>query len=149
MTYAKDRSLREKLYKTFVGRASQGEKNNSQIIEKILSLRTKQAYLLGYKSWAELSLSTKMAKEIKHVEKLLEELRKPAFKTATNELKILDNFSKENGFPQSEELKPWDISYYSELLRKEKLNLDQESLRPWFPLNDVLEGLFNLSEKLF
>ena len=149
MTYAKDRSLREKLYKSFVGRASQGEKNNSQIIEEILSLRTKQAHLLGYKSWAELSLSTKMAKEIKHVEKLLEELRKPAFKTATNELKILDKFSKENGFPQSEELKPWDISFYSELLRKEKLNLDQESLRPWFPLNDVLEGLFNLSEKLF
>ncbi len=149
MTYAKDRSLREKLYKTFVGRASQGEKNNSQIIEEILSLRTKQAHLLGYKSWAELSLSTKMAKEIKHVEKLLEELRKPAYKTATNELKILDKFSKENGFPQSEELKPWDISFYSELLRKEKLNLDQESLRPWFPLNDVLEGLFNLSEKLF
>ncbi len=149
MTYAKDRSLREKLYKAFVGRASQGNENNSQIIEEILSLRTKQANLLGYKSWAELSLSTKMAKEIKHVEKLLEELRKPAFKTATNELEILDNFSKENGFPQSEELRPWDISYYSELLRKEKLNLDQESLRPWFPLNDVLEGLFNLSEKLF
>ena len=149
MTYAKDRSLREKLYKTFVGRASQGEKNNSQIIEEILSLRTKQAHLLGYKSWAELSLSTKMAKEIKHVEKLLEELRKPAFEKAKNELEILDKFSKENGFPPSEELKPWDISYYSELLRKEKLNLDQESLRPWFPLNDVLEGLFNLSEKLF
>ncbi len=149
MTYAKDRSLREKLYKSFVGRASQGKENNSQIIEEILSLRTKQAHLLGYKSWADLSLSTKMAKEIKQVEKLLEELRKPAFKTATNELKILDKFSKENGFPKSEELKPWDISYYSELLRKEKLNLDQESLRPWFPLNDVLEGLFNLSEKLF
>ena len=149
MTYAKDRSLREKLYKSFVGRASQGKQNNSQIIEEILSLRTKQAHLLGYKSWAELSLSTKMAKEIKHVEKLLEELRKPAFKTATNELEVLDNFSKENGFPQSEELKPWDISFYSELLRKEKLNLDQEALRPWFPLNDVLKGLFKLSEKLF
>jgi len=149
MTYAKDRSLREKLYKVFVGRASQGEKNNSQIIEEILSLRTKQAHLLGYKSWAELSLSTKMAKEIKNVEKLLEELRKPAFEKAKYELEILDKFSKENGFPPSEELKPWDISYYSELLRKEKLNLDQEELRPWFPLNDVLKGLFNLSEKLF
>ncbi len=128
MTYAKDRSLREKLYKVFVSRASQGEKNNSPIIEEILSLRTKQAHLLGYKSWAELSLSTKMAKEIKHVEKLLEELRKPAFEKAKNELEILDKFSKENGFPPSEELKPWDISYYSELLRKEKLNLDQEEL---------------------
>ncbi len=149
MTYANDRNLREKLYKAFVSRASEGEKNNSQIIEEILSLRTKQAKLLGYESWAELSLSTKMAKEIKNVETLLEELREPAFKTAKNEIKILNEFSKENGFPKTETLQSWDISYWSELLRKEKLNLDQESLRPWFPLNDVLKGLFNLSEKLF
>ncbi len=149
MTYANDRNLRETLYKAFVSRASHGEKNNSQIIEEILSLRTKQAKLLGYESWAELSLSTKMAKEIKNVENLLEELRKPAFKTAKNELDILNKFSKDNGFPNSENLQSWDISYWSELLRKEKLNLDQESLRPWFPLNDVLKGLFKLSEKLF
>ena len=63
MTYANDRSLREILYKAFVSRASKGEKNNSQIIEDILHLRTKQANLLGYESWAELSLSTKMAKK--------------------------------------------------------------------------------------
>ncbi len=149
MTYANNRNLREKLYKAFVSRASHGEKNNSQIIQEILSLRTKQAKLLGYESWAELSLSTKMAKEIKNVEKLLEELRKPAFKTAKNELDRLNKFSKDNGFPNSENLQSWDISYWSELLRKEKLNLDQESLRPWFPLNDVLKGLFKLSEKLF
>ncbi len=149
MTYANDRNLRKQLYKAFVSRASHGEKNNSQIIEEILSLRTKQAQLLGYESWAELSLSTKMAKEIKNVEKLLEELRKPAFKTAKNELDRLNKFSKDNGFPSSENLQSWDISYWSELLRKEKLNLDQESLRPWFPLNDVLKGLFKLSEKLF
>ena len=149
MTYANDRNLREKLYKAFVSRASHGEKNNSQIIEEILSLRTKQAKLLGYESWAELSLSTKMAKEINNVEKLLEEIRKPAFKTAKSELVRLNKFSKDNGFPISEDLQSWDISYWSELLRKEKLNLDQESLRPWFPLNDVLKGLFKLSEKLF
>jgi oligopeptidase A len=141
---AYDRNLREKLYKAFVSRASHGEKNNAQIIEEILSLRTQQAKLLGYESWAELSLSTKMAKEIKNVEKLLEELRKPAFKTAKNELDSLNKFSKDNGFPNSENLQSWDISYWSERLRKEKLNLDQESLRPWFPLNDVLKGLLNL-----
>ncbi len=149
MTYANDRNLREKLYKAFVSRASHGEKNNSPIIEEILSLRTKQAKLLGYESWADLSLSTKMAKEINNVEKLLEEIRKPAFKTAKNELIRLNKFSKDNGFPNSENLQSWDISYWSEILRKEKLNLDQEALRPWFPLNDVLKGLFKLSEKLF
>ena len=149
MTYAKNRDLREKLYKSFVGRASHGEKNNSLIIDEILSLRTKKANLLGYESWAELSLSTKMAKEIKNVEKLLEELREPAFKAAQNELETLTAFAKDNGFSQYERIEPWDINYWSELLRKEKLNLDQESLRPWFPLNDVLKGLFKLSEKLF
>ena len=90
-----------------------------------------------------------MAKEIKNVENLLEELRAPALKTAKIELEMLDKFSKANGFPESQNIEPWDISYWSELLRKEKLNLDQESLRPWFPLNDVLKGLFKLSEKLF
>ncbi len=149
MTYATDRDLREKLYKAFVSRASEGDKNNCPIIEDIISLRTKQANLLGYESWAELSLSTKMAKEIKNVENLLEELREPAFKSAENELRILDEFAKDNGFPRNESLEPWDISFWSEKLRKEKLSLDQEALRPWFPLNDVLEGLFKLSEKLF
>ena len=149
MTHSTDRNLREKLYKAFVSRASQGDKNNCQIIQEILSLRTKQANLLDYESWAELSLSTKMAKKIKNVEKLLEEIRKPAFKKAKNELETLEKFSKANGFPQTQRLEPWDINYWSELLRKESLNLDQESLRPWFPLNDVLKGLFKLSEKLF
>ena len=149
MTYATDRNLREKLYKASVGRASMGENDNSQIIEEILSLRTKQANILGYESWAEKSLSTKMAKEIKNVERLLEELRIPALKTAKLELDILEKFAKSNGLPESEQIEPWDLSYWSELLRKEKFNLDQESLRPWFPLYDVLKGLFKLSEKLF
>ena len=144
MTYANDRNLREKLYKSYVSRASQGEKNNSQIIEEILTLRTRQANLLGYKSWAELSLSTKMAKEIRNVEELLEELKEPAFRTAKNELQELEKFSKANGLASNEMLQPWDINYWSELLRKEKLDLDQESLRPWFPLNDVLKGLFKI-----
>ena len=149
MSYAEDSSLREKLYKAFVSRASEGDENNSQIIEEILTLRTKQAKLLGYDSWADLSLSTKMAGKIDSVEKLLEELREPSFKAAELELENLNNFANKNGFNDDNQLKPWDISYWSELLRKEKLNLDQEALRPWFPLEDVLQGLFRLCEKLF
>ena len=149
MTYAEDRDLREKLYKAFVGRASNGSQDNNQIIEEILSLRTKQSNLLGYESWADLSLSSKMASNINNVEKLLEELREPAFKTAKHELDDLNSFANKNGFIDNQKLKPWDIGFWTENLRKEKLNLDQEALRPWFPLNDVLKGLFNLSEKLF
>ncbi len=149
MSYAEDSFLREKLYKAFVSRASDGDESNSQIIEEILTLRTKQAKLLGYDSWADLSLSTKMAGKIDSVEKLLEELREPSFKAAELELENLNNFAYKNGFNANTQIKPWDISYWSELLRKEKLNLDQEALRPWFPLEDVLKGLFGLCEKLF
>ncbi len=149
MSYSEDRSLREILYKAFVSRASIGSENNNQIIEEILTLRTKQSKLLGYKSWADLSLSTKMAGKTDNVEKLLEELREPSFKAAELELRNLNNFAHKNGFNTDYQLQPWDISYWSELLRKEKLNLDQEALRPWFPLKDVLKGLFRLCEKLF
>ena len=149
MSYASNRILREKVYKAFVSRASDYKENNNPIIDEIISLRTKQSQLLGYKSWADLSLSSKMARDTSNVEKLLEELRIPAFNAAKKELETLNIFAHNNGFEPSEKLKPWDIGYWSELLIKEKLNLDQESLRPWFPLNDVLKGLFKLSEKLF
>ncbi len=149
MSYAEDTLLREKLYKAFVSRASLGDKNNNEIIEEILTLRTRQSKLLGYDSWADLSLSTKMASKIENVEKLLEELREPSFNAAKLEFENLNNFAHKNGFNIDEQLKPWDISYWSELLRKEKLNLDQEALRPFFPLDDVLKGLFRLCEKLF
>ncbi len=149
MTHSKDRNIREKLYKAFVSRASEGQENNKDIIEEILSLRSKKSKLLGYKNWAEFSLSTKMAKEINNVEKLLEELRQPAYKTAQIELENLNAFAYDNGFNKNEKIQPWDINYWSEILRKETLDLDQEALRPWFPLNDVLKGLFRLSEQLF
>ena len=89
-----------------------------------------------------------MAGKIDSVEKLLEELREPSFKAAELELENLNNFANKNGFNGDNRLKPWDISYWSELLRKEKLNLDQEALRPWFPLEDVLQGLFRLFNSL-
>tara|TARA_Y100001968_G_scaffold56911_1_gene48053 strand:- start:20341 stop:22446 length:2106 start_codon:yes stop_codon:yes gene_type:complete len=149
MTYANNRDIREKLYKAFVSRASKGKEDNNIIIKEILELRQRKANILGYNSWADLSLSTKMANKIENVEKLLEELRVPAYKTAKRELINLNKFAHENGFDIQEKIKSWDINYWSELLRKEKLNLDQEALRPWFPLNDVLKGLFTLSEKLF
>ena len=149
MTYANNRNLRETLYKAFVSRASKGDENNNTLIKEILDLRQQQSNILGYKSWADLSLSTKMANEIQNVEKLLEELREPSYRTAKRELATLNKFAHENGFDPNEEIESWDINYWSELLRKEKLNLDQEALRPWFPLDDVLKGLFRLTEKLF
>tara|TARA_Y100001968_G_scaffold333878_1_gene400480 strand:+ start:39824 stop:41920 length:2097 start_codon:yes stop_codon:yes gene_type:complete len=149
ITFSKNRALREKLYKAYVSRASKGINDNTKIIEEILSLRSKQSKLLGYKDWAELSLSSKMAGNIEEVENLLEELRFAAFKTSEEEIKALKECSQRNKSDEYLTFSPWDISYWSEILRKENFDLDQEALRPWFPLNQVLDGLFKLCERLF
>ncbi|WP_320676541.1 M3 family metallopeptidase [Prochlorococcus sp. MIT 1300] len=148
-THAENRELREVLYKAFVSRASNGEIDNSGLIEEILILRQQQAERLKYKNWAELSLSSKMASNVEAVETLLEELRKAAIPTAQKELKELQNCAKRHGALEASELAAWDINFWSEKLRQEKLDLDQEALRPWFPLPQVLDGLFNLCERLF
>ena len=149
MTYGKDRKLREKIYKAHIGKASEGAFNNKELIEEILNLRQKQSELLGYKNWAELSLSNKMANDVYEVEKLLEELREAAMPRAKKELEELKDCADRNNAPESEKLAPWDIAYWSECLQQEKFDLNQETLRPWFPLPQVLNGLFSLCEKLF
>ena len=148
-TYAKNRSIREKVYRAFVSRASDGKHSNKKIIEEILDLRNKQAKQLGYENWCQISLATKMAEDEEAVEKLLEELRLAAMPHAEKELNLLRECAKRNGENEDFELSPWDISFWAEVLRKEKYDLDQEKLRPWFPLDQVLNGLFNLCKRLF
>ena len=149
LTYSKCRNLREKIYKAQVSRASVGELNNKNIIEEILILRKNQANLLGYENWADLSLASKMAKDKKEVETLLEELRSAAFKVAKKEMIEMQECARNEVESNSINLQPWDTSFWSEKLKQSKFDLDQESLRPYFPLPKVLEGLFNLCERLF
>ncbi|WP_320674397.1 M3 family metallopeptidase [Prochlorococcus sp. MIT 1341] len=149
ITHAKKRSLREIVYKAYVQRASQGKKNNNPLIEEILTLRKQQAKLLGYKSWAELSLSNKMAKNVDAVEKLLDELRLAALPAAKKELDNLSSYAQKSSDTNISEIAPWDVSFWSEQLRQKKFNLNHEKLRPWFPLPKVLDGLFNLCNRLF
>ncbi len=149
ITYAKNRSLREKVYKAHIQRASEGKHNNNSIIEEILILRKKQANLLGYKNWAELSLASKMAKDIDAAEELLEELRSAAMPTAEKELSAILSFAKEASKENISSIEPWDLNFWSERLRQEKFSLDNEKLRPWFPLPKVLDGLFHLCNRLF
>ncbi|GCE64232.1 M3 family peptidase [cyanobiont of Ornithocercus magnificus] len=149
ITYATNRNLREKLYRAYVSRASQGKFNNRPLTEEILRLRIHQAALLGYKDWAEFSLTSKMAGKTDAVELLLEELRLASLPVAEAELQQLCNFAAECGAPESHNIQPWDVMYWAERLRREHLNFDQESLRPWFSLPQVLSGLFKLCKRLF
>jgi len=144
MQFSESRQLREKLYKAFITRASLEPNNNQILVTKILQLRQKKAALLGYKNWAEVSLASKMAPSVFAVETLLEDLRSPSFTSCIKELDDLRDMA-----PEATDLQPWDVSFWAEKLRLQRFNLDSESLRPWFPLPQVLDGLFDLCERLF
>ncbi|WP_204106022.1 MULTISPECIES: M3 family metallopeptidase [Spirulina sp. CCY15215] len=143
LKYAKRRDLREKLYRARITRASRGKWDNNPIIDRLLALRKEQAKILGFSSYAEVSLAKKMASDVAAVEQLLEELRSPAYEASQKELAELKEFA------QLDDLKPWDIPFWSERQREEKFALNAEELRPYFPLPQVLDGLFGLIQRLF
>ena len=149
LKYSQRRDLREKLYRAQVGRASSGELDNNPLIVQILELKLEQARLLGYANWAEVSLAPKMAGSVFEVERLLEDLRAAAYPVAQQELASLAACAGRHGAAEATELKPWDVSYWAEVLRQESFDLDSEALRPWFSLEQVLQGLFDLCQRLF
>ncbi|MFM2064550.1 MAG: hypothetical protein RLZZ507_4221 [Cyanobacteriota bacterium] len=149
MQHSTRRDLREKLYKAYITRASSGELNNNPLIESILQLRQELAELLGFENFAELSLASKMAKNVSAVEKLLEELRQASYDAAVKDLEALKAFAKAQGAAEAEDLQHWDISFWAERQRETKFAFTEEELRPYFPLPQVLDGLFGLVKRLF
>ena len=143
MKYSTRSDLREKLYKSFISRASSGELDNNPLITRILELRQQKANLLGFATYAELSLAKKMAPNVNAVEALLEELRIASYDAAVKELEELKAFAKQ------EDLKHWDTTFWAEKQREAKFAFNEEELRPYFPLPQVLEGLFGIAQRLF
>ncbi|MFM6134031.1 MAG: M3 family metallopeptidase, partial [Sphaerospermopsis kisseleviana] len=149
MQHSTRRDLREKLYKAYITRASSGELDNNPLIIRILELRQEIAQLIGFNSFAELSLASKMAKDVQSVEKLLEELRQASYDAAVKDLGQLKAFAKSKGSPEADNLQHWDINFWAERQREEKFAFTAEELRPYFPLPQVLDGLFGLVKRLF
>ncbi|HLO49881.1 MAG TPA: M3 family metallopeptidase [Kamptonema sp.] len=149
MQHSTRRDLREKMYKAFITRASSGELNNWPLIDRILELRKEKAALLGFSSYAELSLASKMAPNVQAVEALLEELRGASYDAAVKDLEALKTFAAAKGAEEAKDLKHWDISFWAERQREEKFAFSAEELRPYFPLPQVLDGLFSLVNRLF
>ncbi|TDQ18553.1 peptidyl-dipeptidase Dcp [Algoriphagus boseongensis] len=148
MTYAKNRELRKSLFMAFNTKSSKGDElDNQEIIKSILNLRHQRANLLGYASHAAFVLEERMAKSPEAVMKFLESLlekAKPKGKADVEEVKAYAQ--KMDGL---NDLEKWDFAYYSELLKKEKYELDDELLRPYFQLEKVIDGVFLTSEKLY
>ncbi len=143
MKYSSRRELREQLYRAFVSRASGGEWDNNPLIERILTLRLEESKLLGYQTYAEVSLARKMAHSVEEIERLLEELRRVSYPAAQKDLAQL------KAFAQIDDLQPWDVSFWAEKQREDLFGFSAEELRPYFPLPEVLTGLFSLASRLF
>jgi len=149
MQHSQRRDLREQVYKSVVSRASAGDYNNLENIDRILELRREKSNILGFDNFAELSLASKMAPSVAAVESLLESLRSASFEAAKQDLEDLRAFAISQDAHEANDLKHWDVAYWSERLREAKFDFNAEELRPYFPLEQVLSGLFNLAHKLF
>lgn len=149
LQHSRRRDLREQVYRAFITRASSGELDNTPIIERTLALRQQMAEILGYGTYAELSIARKMAPSVDAVEALMEELRSTSYNAAVQELADLQAFAQAKDPKMGDRLMHWDIPYWSERMREERYGLNEEELRPYFPLPQVLEGLFTLAHRLF
>ena len=150
MTYADDRALREELYQAYVTRASDlaqdTQFDNAPVMVEILSLRQEMAKLLGFDNYAEYSLASKMAPDVETVDQFLVDLAGHARTPALKEITELQAIAQADGIT---ELKPWDSTYYSEKLKVQQFNLSQEDLKPYFPAPKVIQGLFNVVNRLY
>jgi len=145
--YADDRALREEIYTAFTTRASYGEWDNSTIMSEILPLRKELAGILGFETYADFSLATKMADSPRQVLDFLQDLAARTKPVAQQEVEELKAFAAEHyGMT---DLTLWDVPYYSEKLRHHQYKLSQEELRQYFPFPQVLNGLFQVLQHLY
>ena len=142
-----NRSQREQVYRAYLTRASTGEIDNRQALERILALRREKARLLGFETYAELSLSEKMAGNVDAVETMFRQLEEASRSGAQQDLEDVRKLALEKG--QTEPVAHWDTPYWDERLRERRFGFTEEDLRPYFPLAHVLAGLFELCQKLF
>jgi len=142
MKYAKNRALRQKLYKAFISKASDGQYDNTECLVEILKLRQEKAKLLGYDHFAALSLSEKMAGNVATAESLLKDLAGASTKFAKSELEELKSLARQRDHVS--DFDHWDTNFYTEILQEQKFSFTEEELRPYFPLDSVLKGMFAL-----
>ncbi len=147
MTYANDRALREKMSNAFGARAFKNNKyDNQDIVLQIVKLRHERANLLGYKTHANFVLEERMAENPEKVKQFLNDLLVKAKPAAKKDFEKVNKLAKKNGI---DTFQKWDSAYYSEKLKKELFNLDDEQLKPYFKLENVIDGVFTIASKLY
>jgi peptidyl-dipeptidase Dcp len=148
LQFSQRRELREKMFTAYINQGNHGDKlDNKGLIKKIVSQRIERADMLGFETHADFVLDVNMAKTPKKVYELLDEIWEPAAKVAKREAKELSALARKEG--GDFELKPWDWWYFAEKLREEKYDLKDEELRPYFELENVRKGAFDVATRLW
>ena len=150
LTYSQNRELREKIYKAYLNRGNNENKHdNKAIINDMIRLRIEKANLLGYKSYADYVTSEQMAGSPKAVYELLEGIFTQANEKAKEELAEMNTMFKRDHSGENDKFASWDWWYYAEKVRKQKYNLNEEMTSPYFALDNVRQGAFNLANRLY
>lgn len=147
MEHSRNRTLRETLYRAYITRAGSGATDNTPLISQILKLKKEQAALLGFECYADLSLSRKMAGDVAAVQQMFDRLLAASHEVAKRELEEITELAQQNG--HSGPLAHWDVAFWAERLREQRFSFTDEQLRPYFSLDRVLNGLFELCRQIF
>ena len=147
MTYSSQRDIKEQLYRAYNTRALGGKFDNSEIIRNITSLRLKIANLLGYETYADYVLEERMAETAPAVNSFLAELRDATVEYAKKDYSVINEYAASKG--HKGDVMPWDWAYYTEKYKSEKYSLDDEQVKPYLKLDNVINGVFMLAEKLY
>jgi oligopeptidase A len=149
MMYLDDAAMRQKMYRAYAVRASQGEYDNRALLSRILELRRAKAELLGFRNFADLVLHDRMAHTGERAEQFLQDLKGKTAAQFARENRDLLEFRRSLEGGDAPELQPWDVAYYAEKQRAALYDFDEEELRPYFALDRVVEGLFHIVRRLY
>jgi oligopeptidase A len=149
MTYLDDAAMRQKLYRAYAVRASQGQYDNRQLLGRILELRRAKAELLGFRNFADFVLHDRMAHTGERAENFLKDLKQKTEAQFARENRDLLAFRRKLEGAGAPELQPWDVGYYAEKQRAALYDFDEEELRPYFMIERVVEGLFEIVRRLY
>ena len=147
MKYSENRELRKQMWVAYNTRAVGGEFDNNEVVKKIVDLKMRKIKLLGYETYADYALEERMAKDRKTVTDFINSLLVPSIPFAKKEVAEVQKYAKENGF--TETLQPWDFSFWSERLQKEKYSLNEELLKPYFQLENCIDAVYGLATRLY
>ena len=149
MKYCRNRDLRRQMWTAYNTKAVGGENSNLENVKKIVELRIKTANLLGYETYADYALEDRMAKDKKTVNDFISELLLPSMPYALADVRAVRNYAVKNGFNPKDEFMPWDFSFWSERYQEAEYSLNAEQLKPYFKLENCIDAVFDLANRLY